>query len=114
MSAKRPKRLGVYAGSFDPLTIGHLWMIEEGARLFERLIVAVGINPDKRQTFSVGERLVMLQESCRTFRNVSVAIRDAVPLTSAACFGLMPPASDEETRWNPQRIILSLCRITSS
>ena len=73
MKAKTPQRLGVYAGSFDPLTIGHLWMIEEGARLFERLIVAVGINPDKKQTFSVEERLVMLRESCRTCRNISLA-----------------------------------------
>ncbi len=48
MSAKRPRRLGVYAGSFDPLTVGHLWMIEEGAKLFDHLIVAVGINPDKK------------------------------------------------------------------
>ena len=73
MSAKQARRLGVYAGSFDPLTIGHLWMIEEGARLFESLIVAVGVNPDKKQTFSVEERLAMLRESCRPFRNVSVA-----------------------------------------
>lgn len=73
MSVKQPKRLAVYAGSFDPLTIGHLWMIEEGARLFDRLIVAVGVNPDKRQTFNAAERLIMLRESCQPFRNVSVA-----------------------------------------
>ena len=53
MSAKRPRRLGVYAGSFDPLTVGHLWMIEEGVKLFDRLIVAVGVNPDKKHTFTV-------------------------------------------------------------
>jgi pantetheine-phosphate adenylyltransferase len=72
MSAKHPRRLGVYAGSFDPLTIGHLWMVGEGARLFEQLIVAVGVNPDKKQTFGVDERLVMLRESCSSFHNVSV------------------------------------------
>lgn len=70
---KQPKRLGVYAGSFDPLTIGHLWMIQEGARLFERLIVAIGINPDKKYQFTVEERLAMLRESCQEFSNVSVA-----------------------------------------
>ncbi len=53
----------VYAGSFDPLTRGHLWMIEEGARLFPELVVAVGTNPDKHDTFSVEERLRMLRES---------------------------------------------------
>ena len=66
------KRLGVYAGSFDPLTIGHLWMIEQGVTLFDRLIVAVGINPDKRYTFSLPERLDMLRESLKQHRNLSV------------------------------------------
>jgi pantetheine-phosphate adenylyltransferase len=73
MSVKRPRRLGVYAGSFDPLTIGHLWMIQEGAGLFERLTVAVGVNPDKRQTFSAEDRLDMIRESCQSFRNLTVA-----------------------------------------
>jgi pantetheine-phosphate adenylyltransferase len=67
------KRLGVYAGSFDPLTIGHLWMIEQGAGLFDRLTVAVGINPDKRYTFSLEERLDMLRESLKDYGNVSVS-----------------------------------------
>jgi pantetheine-phosphate adenylyltransferase len=66
------KRLGVYAGSFDPLTIGHLWMIEQGVTLFDRLIVAVGINPDKHYTFSLAERMVMLRESLKQYRNLSV------------------------------------------
>jgi pantetheine-phosphate adenylyltransferase len=66
------KRLGVYAGSFDPLTVGHLWMIEQGVRLFDRLIVAIGINPEKRYTFSLEERLNMLRESLKEHRNVSV------------------------------------------
>jgi pantetheine-phosphate adenylyltransferase len=66
------KRTGVYAGSFDPLTIGHLWMIEQGVRLFDRLVVAVGINPGKRYTFSLEDRLVMLRDSLRQFRNLSV------------------------------------------
>ncbi len=43
--AKKPK--AVYAGSFDPLTVGHLWMIEEGVRLFHHLTVAIGVNPNK-------------------------------------------------------------------
>jgi pantetheine-phosphate adenylyltransferase len=66
------KRVGVYAGSFDPLTVGHLWMIERGVSLFDRLIVAVGINPEKRYTFSLEERLSMLRESLKQYRNVSV------------------------------------------
>ncbi len=73
MNSKKSKRLGVYAGSFDPLTVGHQWMIQEGVRLFDHLIVAVGVNPDKKPTFSLENRLAMLRESCRPFRNVSVA-----------------------------------------
>jgi pantetheine-phosphate adenylyltransferase len=71
MSTK--KRLGVYAGSFDPLTVGHLWMIEQGVGLFDRLVVAVGVNPDKRYTFTLEERLDMLRELLRQYRNLSVA-----------------------------------------
>ena len=70
---KRGQRLGVYAGSFDPLTIGHLWMIEQGARLFDRLTVAVGVNPDKKYSFPLEERLRMLRESTKPFQKVSVA-----------------------------------------
>jgi len=66
------KRLGVYAGSFDPLTIGHLWMIEQGVRLFDRLIVGVGVNPEKRYTFALEERLSMLGESLKQYRNLSI------------------------------------------
>lgn len=48
--------VAVYAGSFDPLTNGHVWMIEEAAKLFDILTVAVGVNPAKRPTFSLEER----------------------------------------------------------
>ena len=47
-------------------------MIEQGVRLFDRLIVAIGINPEKRYTFSLEERLNMLRESLKEHRNVSV------------------------------------------
>jgi pantetheine-phosphate adenylyltransferase len=57
--------LALYAGSFDPPTIGHLWMIEQGAALFPRLVVAVGRNPAKRCAFTVEERMEMLRRSTR-------------------------------------------------
>jgi pantetheine-phosphate adenylyltransferase len=53
----------VYAGSFDPITNGHLWMIEQGILLFDELVVAVGINPGKIYTFSLEERMEMLTGS---------------------------------------------------
>jgi pantetheine-phosphate adenylyltransferase len=70
---KRRGKSGVYAGSFDPLTVGHMWMIEQGARLFDRLTVAVGVNPDKRYTFALEDRLEMLRESTTGLANVAVA-----------------------------------------
>ncbi len=62
----------VYAGSFDPPTEGHMYMIRRGAELFDRLVVAVGINPHKRYTFSVEERLEMLRACAEGMRNVTV------------------------------------------
>ncbi len=66
-------RKAVYAGSFDPITNGHLWMVQEGAELFDELIVAVGINPDKKGTFSLEERLDMLKRTLVSYENVKVS-----------------------------------------
>lgn len=66
-------RLGVYAGSFDPPTVGHQWMIDQGAALFDRLQVAVGSNPEKRALFSVQERRDMLAEMTAHLDNVEIA-----------------------------------------
>ena len=63
----------VYAGSFDPPTTGHLWMIRQGAELFDKLQVAVGVNPDKRSMFEVADRLQMLREISKDLPNVTVA-----------------------------------------
>ncbi len=73
---KRNGRLAVYAGSFDPLTIGHIWMIEQGSRLFDHLIVALGINPDKKYSFSMEDRSEMLRVSTKRLRNVKIASFD--------------------------------------
>lgn len=54
-------RTAVYAGSFDPPTYGHLWMIERGLALFDHLIVAIGSNPSKKYSFTVERRLDMLR-----------------------------------------------------
>ena len=63
---------GVYAGSFDPVTNGHLWMIHKAVELFDELIVAVGYNPDKHYTFSADERAAMLRETTRQYTNLRV------------------------------------------
>ncbi len=66
-------RIGVYAGSFDPPTNGHLWMIRQGAALFDRLIVAIGENSEKNPMFSVEERLEMLRAATSDLPNVEIA-----------------------------------------
>ena len=62
----------VYAGSFDPITNGHLWMVRQGVTLFDKLIVAVGTNPDKRYTFTVQERAHMVEDAVRGLDHVTV------------------------------------------
>ena len=66
LSTIKRKRRAVYAGSFDPLTMGHAWMIRQGMSMFDELIVAIGENPLKKTTFSLAERLDML-EKCIPF-----------------------------------------------
>ncbi len=53
--------IGVYPGTFDPLTLGHLDIIRRGAHLVDRLVVGVTTNPSKEPMFSVAERLVMVR-----------------------------------------------------
>ena len=65
-------RRAVYAGSFDPPTNGHLWMIRTAQSLFDELIVAVGDNPEKHCTYSVAERISMLKEIVREFDGVTI------------------------------------------
>ena len=66
------KRTAVYAGSFDPLTNGHLWIIQQGTSMFDELIVAIGTNPDKKYTFSHAERLDMLRGALAGFPRVRI------------------------------------------
>ncbi|MBN3033595.1 MAG: pantetheine-phosphate adenylyltransferase [Candidatus Saganbacteria bacterium] len=65
-------RKAVYPGSFDPVTSGHLDVIERAARLFDRVIVAVIRNPEKSPLFSFQERMDMLKASVPHCDNVAV------------------------------------------
>lgn len=65
-------KIAVYAGSFDPVTKGHLWMIEHGAELFDEMVVAIGDNPDKTYTFSLEERAEILRETVAHVSRVRV------------------------------------------
>jgi pantetheine-phosphate adenylyltransferase len=61
MSA-RPRKVGVFPGQFDPITNGHLDVILRGAQLFDELVVAVSNNPDKREFFTMAERVETVRE----------------------------------------------------
>ena len=64
-------RICVYPGSFDPITLGHMDIIERAARLYDRVVVAVLRNPDKRGCFPVAQRLDMIRRSCAHLPNVT-------------------------------------------
>jgi len=66
-------RHAVYTGSFDPVSLGHFDIITRGARMFDRLTVGVGINPEKEPLFTPQERLELLQSVLTGFSNVDVA-----------------------------------------
>ncbi|MDM8541712.1 pantetheine-phosphate adenylyltransferase [Desulfococcaceae bacterium HSG9] len=65
-------KTAIYPGSFDPVTNGHIDIIQRGLSLFDKIIVAVLHNPGKKSLFSVEERLDMLTESLNQFSNIEV------------------------------------------
>jgi pantetheine-phosphate adenylyltransferase len=64
----------LYAGTFDPVTYGHLDVVRRAAALFDKVIVGVSVNPRKEPLFSPQERAEMLREVCQQFPNVEVAV----------------------------------------
>jgi pantetheine-phosphate adenylyltransferase len=69
---KHEKVVAIYPGSFDPITSGHLDVIERGARLCDRLVVAILRNEAKAPLFDVEERMQMLAEVVAPYKNVEV------------------------------------------
>lgn len=62
MTTSQPPRVAVYPGSFDPLTNGHVDIIERGAKIFDQIIVAILVNAEKAPLFSEDERMSMIRE----------------------------------------------------
>lgn len=65
-------RVAVYSGTFDPITLGHLNVIRRSARLVDRLIVGIGINVEKTPLFTPEERIDLVTQAVRPYRNVEV------------------------------------------
>ena len=70
--------VAVYAGSFDPITLGHVDIVRRGATLFEEVIVAVGQNPSKRYTFDLAERVRIIKDALQDVPNVRVDVFDGL------------------------------------
>ncbi|NVJ07291.1 pantetheine-phosphate adenylyltransferase [Myxococcus sp. AM001] len=65
--------IAVYAGSFDPVTAGHMSVVRQAARLFGHVVVVVAVNPDKESLLSADERVALLREAVAHHPNVTVA-----------------------------------------
>jgi pantetheine-phosphate adenylyltransferase len=70
--------VAIYPGSFDPITMGHVDIIQRGARLFDRVVIAVLINADKSPLFSVHERVEITRDVFRDRANVEVDTFDGL------------------------------------
>lgn len=97
--------VAIYPGSFDPITHGHLDVIERGSRMVERLVVAVLRNKNKRPLFSVEERMDMLAEAVAPYANVDVDWFDGLLVDFASKRGAnlilrgIRAISDYELEW---------------
>jgi len=84
LSRKPSSLIAIYPGSFDPITNGHLDLIQRGARMFDRLIVAILRNDTKQPLFSVEERIEMLLDVMKVYPNVEVDSFDGLLVDYAA------------------------------
>ncbi|MCW1954255.1 MAG: pantetheine-phosphate adenylyltransferase [Flavobacteriia bacterium] len=66
------KKIAVFPGSFDPLTLGHLDVIQRGLTLFDELIIAIGVNTEKTYMFSLDERLAIIKETFKGESKIKV------------------------------------------
>lgn len=70
----QPSRIAVYTGSFDPITLGHVNVIERASRLVDRLIVGIGINIEKTSLFTPDERQTLVAAAVKHVANVEVRV----------------------------------------
>ncbi len=71
-------RLAVYAGSFDPITLGHVDLVERASALFSDVVVALGVHPTRSPLFSIEERMALVETVAKDYANVTVASFDGL------------------------------------
>lgn len=81
------ERIAVYPGSFDPVTNGHLDIVRRGLKLFDRVVVAILVNPKKQFLFPLEERLDMLRVCLQDFKGAEVDAADGLLVDYAARHG---------------------------
>lgn len=72
------KSHAVYVGSFDPMSLGHLDIVERGAKIFERVTIGIGVNPDKRPLFTAAEREKLCAAATADLPNVEIRSFDGL------------------------------------
>ena len=77
-------RIALYTGSFDPLTNGHLALLAASAKLFDRLVVAIGVHPGKTPMFTVAERRVLIEDTCVAAMRASGCVVEVVTFDGLA------------------------------
>ena len=92
-------KIGIYPGSFDPITFGHIDVVKRGSKLFDKLYVAVSINVRKNYLFNENERYELAKEALKEFPNVEVI----------KCNGLVV---DECTKYGATHILRGLRAVT--
>ena len=80
-------RTAVYTGSFDPVTLGHQSVIQRSAKLFDEVVVAVGLNVEKQMLFSTDERVELLQSVTDALANVRVTTFDGLAVDYVRSIG---------------------------
>jgi len=83
-------RIALYPGSFDPVTQGHMDVIRQGARLFDRLVVAIGVHPGKKPLLGFEQRAALIRQAC-----AETGVSDACAVETIAFDGLAVDAARE-------------------
>ncbi|MCD4692781.1 MAG: pantetheine-phosphate adenylyltransferase [Calditrichales bacterium] len=78
------EKIAIYPGTFDPITLGHLDIIERGSNLFDRIIVTLATNQSKEPLFTLEERIEMIRDAVKNIKNVTVEKFDGLLVTFAA------------------------------
>ena len=68
------EKIAIYPGTFDPITLGHIDVINRASKIFDRIIVAIAINQKKQTLFSLEERLELATEALKDYRNIEVKL----------------------------------------